>query len=68
MSVSLSMYIEASNTSPVFVGSVWSPLAAVVMFVIVVPAVPRSTWASILSVFVELLWISPIFHIPDPKL
>ena len=68
MSVLLSISIDASNTSPAIVGSVWSPLAAVVMLVTVVPAVPTSTKASIIKLALPPFKISPRVQIPEPLL
>ena len=64
----MSTKICASKTFPLVVISVWSPTAAVVVFVIVVPAVPEFTVACITKDATAPLLRFPKFHSPDPLL
>ena len=56
------------KTSAVEVGSVWSPLAAVVFKVSVFPAWSLATVATIVKVSVVFWVILPIVHKPEPSL
>ena len=67
ISASLLTVISTDKSSPTVVSSVWSPVAAVVVFVIISSLVPLVGVAGIVKTAELPSAISPISHIPVPK-
>ena len=58
--------IVSIRSSPTVLGSVWSPVAAVVVLVIVVPLVPSFILTVMSKVALLLTFMLPIVQIPEP--